>query len=166
MENELEISNEPPMGVTPILVVSNANEASAYYKKAFDGVEIARIPAPDGVRFLHIRMSIFNTIIVIMDELPEFTGGTESRFLSPFTLKGTTVTLHLQVKDAFKVWGKAIDAGATAIIKMDKQFWGEYYGRLKDPFGHEWTIAQMIEHLSNSEVGDAARNALGVNQYI
>jgi hypothetical protein len=35
-----------------------------------------------------------------------------------------------------------------------------YYGRLKDPFGHEWTIAQMIEHLSDHEVGDAAKEFL------
>ena len=38
-----------------------------------------------------------------------------------------------------------------------RQFWGEPYGRLKDPFGHEWTIAQMLDALDSDEVENAAR---------
>jgi PhnB protein len=160
MKKESPIQNGPPSGLTPILVVNDANSASNFYKKAFDATEIARIPAPDGIKFIHIRLQVFGTIFILMDELLEFSG-TGSRFLSPSTLGGTSVTLHLQVDDAFKVWNKAIDEKATSIVKMDKQFWGEYYGRLKDPFGHEWTIAQMIEYLSDNEVGIAASDYFG-----
>ncbi len=43
---------------------------------------------------------------------------------------------------------------------LAEQFWGELYGRLKDPFGHEWTIAQMLHALADAEVEDAARTHL------
>jgi len=46
------------------------------------------------------------------------------------------------------------------VIPLAKQFWGEIYGRLKDPFGHEWTIAQMLDALDSSEVENAARDHL------
>ena len=66
----------------------------------------------------------------------------------------------MQVDDAQKAWKQAITAGASALVNMERQFWGEYYGRLKDPFGHEWTFAQMIEHLSEAQVEDAAKSFL------
>jgi PhnB protein len=39
---------------------------------------------------------------------------------------------------------------------LAEQFWGELYGRLKDPFGHEWTIAQLLQILGSAEVENAA----------
>lgn len=157
---EKPIKNGPPSGLTPILVIKDANAASVFYKKAFDAVEMARIAAPDGIKFIHIRLQVFGTIFILMDELPEFSGP-QSRFLSPAALGGTSVTLHLQVEDAFKVWSQAVRANATPVIQMGKQFWGEYYGRLKDPFGHEWTIAQMVDPLSDMEVSEAAKGVFG-----
>jgi PhnB protein len=157
MKQKEDIPGGPPFGLTPILVVANANEAAEFYTHAFDGEEIARIPAPDGKRMLHVRLRVFGTVFIVMDEFPELSGQ-NSRFHSPEQLDGTSVTLHLQVDDAQKSWKQAITAGATAVVPMERQFWGEYYGRLKDPFGHEWTLAQMIEHLSDAEVEKAAKS--------
>ncbi len=64
--------------------------------------------------------------------------------------------MHIKVDDAYKILEQAINSGALPIIPSDKQFWGEYHGRFKDLFGHEWTIAQMLEHLSDDEVRDTA----------
>jgi PhnB protein len=94
-----------------------------------------------------------------MDEIPEL-AAEASGFHSPDRLKGTSVSLHLQVADAQALWRQALDAGAVPIIPLAKQFWGELYGRLKDPFGHEWTIAQMLEILETVEVENAAIAAL------
>jgi hypothetical protein len=76
---------------------------------------------------------------------------------APDRLRGTSVTLHLQVADAESVWRHALDAGALPVIPLAKQFWSELYGRLKDPSGHEWTIAQMLGALTSDEVENAAR---------
>jgi PhnB protein len=101
-------------------------------------------------------MLVFGTVFVFMDEIPEF-AAEESGFHNPDRLSGTSVTLHLQVADAESVWRQALHAGARPVIPLARQFWGELYGRLKDPFGHEWTIAQMIDVLASDEVENAAR---------
>ena len=145
----------PPLGLTPILVVSDAHAAIAFYAEAFGAIEIARISAPDTSRLLHVRMMVFGSIFVFMDEIPEL-AGEESRFHTPDRLNGTSVSLHLQVADAQSVWQRATTAGAIPIIPLSKQFWGELYGRLKDPFGHEWTIAQLLQLLGSAEVEAAA----------
>lgn len=98
---------------------------------------------------------MFGTIFVFMGEIPELASN-ESRFHSPGRLKGTSVTLHLQVPDAEVVWRQALRAGALPIIPLAEQFWGELYGRLQDPFGHEWTIAQSLNLLGSTEVREAA----------
>ena len=114
MEQQEKLPDGPPHGLTPILVVGNANDAAAFYKLAFDAVEIARIPAPDGKRLMHVRLQIFGSIFVLMDEFPDLSGK-ESRFRAPEGLNGTSVTLHLQVSDAQAAWGRAIAAGARAM---------------------------------------------------
>jgi len=149
----------PPLGLTPILAVSNADAASTFYAQAFGATELARITAPGTTRLMHVRMRVFGTIFVFMDEIPELAADA-SRFHSPDRLHGTSVSLHLQVGDAESVWRQAMSAGALSIIPLAKQFWGELYGRLKDPFGHEWTIAQLLEVLDSAQVENAAIAAL------
>jgi PhnB protein len=99
---------------------------------------------------------VFGTVFVFMDEIPEL-AAKESGFHSPDRLRGTSVTLHLQVADAQALWRQALNAGALPVIPLARQFWGELYGRLKDPYGHEWTIAQMLDALATDEVENAAR---------
>jgi len=146
----------PPLGLTPILAVSNAQAAIAFYAEAFGAMELARIAAPGSDRLMHVRMLVLGTVFVFMDEIPEL-AAEESGFHNPDRLSGTSVTLHLQVADAESVWRQALQAGARPVIPLARQFWGELYGRLKDPFGHEWTIAQMIDVLASDEVENAAR---------
>jgi PhnB protein len=159
MKQQKKLPDGPPFGLTSILVVRNANDAAVFYKRAFDAAEIARIHAPDGKKLMHIRLQVFDSIFILMDQFPELSGK-DSRFRSPEDLNGTSVTLHMQVTNAQTAWKQAITAGAIALVPMEKQFWGEYYGRLKDPFGHEWTFAQMIEHLSDEQVENAAKDFL------
>jgi PhnB protein len=104
-------------------------------------------------------MKVFGTVFVFMDEIPELAADA-SRFHGPDRLHGTSVSLHLQVADAESVWWQPISAGALSIIPLAEQFWGELYGRLQDPFGHEWTIAQLLQALDSAEVENAAMAAL------
>jgi PhnB protein len=143
MTNTNPAAEGPPLGLTPILAVSDAHAAIAFYAQAFGATEVARISAPDTSRLMHVRMVVFGTVFVFMDEIPEL-AAEESGFHSPDRLNGTSVSLHLQVADAESVWRQALTAGALPIVPLAKQFWGELYGRLKDPFGHEWTIAQFL----------------------
>lgn len=158
--NKSNVAPEAPaLGVTPILVADNAEAAIAFYKDAFAATELARIVAPDGIRLLHARLEIFGSRIVVMDELAEV-NGLGSGFRAPAHLHGTSVTLHVQVEDATAVWAAAVNAGAIEVIPLKLQFWGELYGRLRDPFGHEWTIAQFVAGLSDAEIEHASGSSI------
>ncbi len=41
-------------------------------------------------------------------------------------------------------FAQAIAAGATALMEPADQFWGDRYGVLRDPFGHQWSLAQPL----------------------
>jgi PhnB protein len=85
---------------------------------------------------------------------PEFAGG---RSRTPQALGGTPVTLHLQVTDADGTWAQAMAAGGEVVFPLQDQFWGEKYGKLSDPFGHEWAVAQVMRAVSDEETEKAAQ---------
>jgi hypothetical protein len=49
-----------------------------------------------------------------------------------------------------------VAAGATVLMPVADQFWGDRYGILKDPFGHRWSIASRIEDLSPTRLQERA----------
>jgi PhnB protein len=120
-----------PKGVTPYLTVKGAKEASDFYQRAFGATELARQEHASG-RLIHCHLRINDDDVMMSDAFPEHTGDDGE---SP---RG--VTLHLQVADPQAWWDRALEAGATATMPMDVQFWGDRYGQLRDPFGHHWSI--------------------------
>jgi len=70
-----------------------------------------------------------------------FPGGDSS---SPSMAGTTTVNLHIYSKDVNKLWARAVAAGAEPTMPLEDQFWGERYGKLRDPFGHVWSVAMPV----------------------
>lgn len=52
-------------------------------------------------------------------------------------LGATPVTIHRYVADTDAAFERAVAAGATAVMPVMDMFWGDRYGLLKDPFGHQ-----------------------------
>jgi PhnB protein len=146
------------MGLTPIMLVDNAVAAIDFYHRAFGAKEISRLNAPRGEKLMHVRMEIEGSTLVFMDDLADLTPAASHARL-PKTLGGTSVTLHLQVADAKSLWEKALQAGAVAVVPLQEMFWGELYGRLRDPFGHEWTIAQFLRSVDQDQIERGAAKA-------
>jgi uncharacterized glyoxalase superfamily protein PhnB len=140
--------------VTPYLVVSSGEHAIEFYKKAFDAVEVYRMPAPDGTRLLHATLNIRGSDVMLADEFPEH-GGSRG----PDIIGSTTVTIHLWVPNADRAFAQAVAAGATVIMPLADMFWGDRYGKLRDPFGHEWSIAHHVRDVSPAEIAAAAKKA-------
>ena len=140
--------------VTPYLVVSSGEHAIAFYKKAFDAVEVYRMLAPDGTRLLHATLNIRGSDVMLSDEFPEHGGNR-----GPDIVGSTTVSIHLWVPNADKAFAQAVGAGATVIMPLADMFWGDRYGKLRDPFGHEWSIAHHIREVSPAEIAAAAKKA-------
>lgn len=123
--------------VTPHLVCEGAAAAIAFYKKAFGAQEIARLPGRDG-KLMHAHLTINGASVMLVDDFPDWGS------LGPRALKGSPVTIHLYVDDVDAVVARAVDAGAQVTMPVADQFWGDRYGRLEDPFGHQWSIATHV----------------------
>jgi PhnB protein len=140
--------------VTPYLVVKGAAQALEWYGKAFGAEEVMRMPMPDG-RLMHAEMRIGNSMIMLGDEFPEMGGNR-----SPQSLGGTPVGICLYVKDVDAVFQQAVAAGAKAKMPPADMFWGDRYGKVADPYGHEWSLATHKEDVPPEEMGKRAQTAM------
>lgn len=120
--------------LTAHIICEGAADAIAFYKKAFNAEELARLPGPGG-KIMHAAVRIGDSALMLMDDFAEWGS------LGPKALKGTPVTLHLYVKDVDAAMKQAVDAGATLAMPAEDMFWGDRYGQVLDPFGHRWSIA-------------------------
>jgi PhnB protein len=130
----------PTGGLTPHIAIADkrGGEAIDFYKKAFGATEQVRVPAQDGVRFMHAHIHINGASLMMHDDFPEYSGGSA---MAPPT--GTTLHLHVDDTDAW--FKRAIDAGATSTLEPHDAFWGDRYAQVKDPFGHLWSIGAPIK---------------------
>jgi len=133
------------LGVTPYLCVNDAAAAIEFYKKAFGAIELMRLPDPNG-KIGHAEIRIGEAIVMLADENPDVD------HVSPTTLGGSTVKLHMYVEDVDKFFETAIAAGAKVLIPIADQFYGDRSGRLKDPFGHIWLVSTHVEDVSPEEM--------------
>ena len=138
--------------VTPHLVCAGAAEAIEFYKKAFDAEDLCRIPGPDG-KLLHAMVRIGNSAVMLVDEYPEWGS------VSPKTLKGSPVSLHLYVEDVDSFLKRAVEAGAKITMPLSDMFWGDRYGQIEDPFGHHWSVASHVRDVSPEEIAKAAQTS-------
>lgn len=140
--------------VTPHMVVRDAEAAIEFYKKAFGAEEIMRMPGPDGKGVMHAEIKIGDSIIMMCGEMPQM-----ERWVSPAKLNGTTMAICLYVPDCDAAFDRAVSAGAKVSMPLTDMFWGDRYGKLTDPFGHEWEIATHKKDLTPEEMGKAAEEA-------
>jgi len=134
--------------VTPHLICAGAADAIEFYKTAFGATELSRMPGPDG-KVMHASIRIGNSVIMLNDEMPDW--GT----VGPKALKGSPVTVHLYVENADEVFDKAVRAGAKVTMPLDDMFWGDRYGKVEDPFGHQWSIGTHMRDVSPEEMEKA-----------
>jgi uncharacterized glyoxalase superfamily protein PhnB len=128
--------------VTPTITVNGAAEAIEFYKRAFGAVEIDRAPSPDGSKIFHATIQIGNSRIMLNDEFPEM------NCKGPLSYGGTPAGLWLYVEDADAVFDQAVAAGATVGMAMNDAFWGDRWGNLIDPFGHNWSVSTRKRNVS------------------
>jgi PhnB protein len=122
----------------PYLAVHDGVAALDWYADAFGAVEVMRVVGDDG-RVGHAEVSIGGATFYLADEYPDI------GVVSPRTLGGTSVTLHLTVDDVDTIFARAVDRGADAVMAPADQPHGNRHGTLVDPFGHRWMVSQPIE---------------------
>jgi PhnB protein len=135
--------------VTPHLTIRGAALAIDFYKEAFGAKEIRRAADAAGQRLMHAEIQIGDSRIYLNDEFPEM------QTLSPQSLNGTPVTIHLAVADVDKLYQQALKAGAQVVMPLADQFWGDRYGIVADPFGHRWSMSTHVRDVTPEEMAKA-----------
>ena len=131
--------------VTPYLILRGAGDAIAFYEKAFGAAEVMRIGGPGG-RIGHAEIKIGDSRLMLADEYPEIGA------LSPKTVGGSPVSIHLYVEDVDAAVERAVAVGAKLVRPVADQFYGDRTGGIEDPFGYRWFIATRQEDLTSEEI--------------
>jgi len=139
--------------LTPFLTVRDAVRAIEFYKQAFGAEERGVMKGPDG-KVMHAELKIGDSIIMLSDEFPDYGA------LSPQTSGGAGMGLHIYLDGVDAAFDRAVKAGAQVEMPVSDQFWGDRYGKLKDPFGHKWSIATHTKDMSGDEMKRAMDEAM------
>jgi PhnB protein len=140
--------------VTPYLFVNRAPAAIDFYKKVFAAKEVMRMDRPDG-KVAHAELKIGDAKIMLADECPEMNA------LSPTSVGGSPISIHLYVKDVDAVVKGAVVAGANLVKAVENMFYGDRSGAIVDPFGHTWYVSTHVEDVSNAKIRKRAADLYG-----
>jgi PhnB protein len=142
--------------VTPYLAVQDGAQAIDFYKRAFGAKEVMRNTSPDG-KVTHAEIKIGDSILMLG-------GMTTAELRTPQSLGGSTVSIFLYLENVDATFKQAISAGAKETEPLVDMFWGDRYGRLADPFGHSWSLAQHVEDVAPAELEKRAKEAMAKQQ--
>ncbi len=134
--------------LTPDLTTHDCAAAIDFYERAFGANETgARFTAPDG-KIGHAEISIGGVRIFLSDEYPDFGA------VSPKSLGGASVALHIHVDDTDDVSRRFVAAGGTVLRELSEEPDGERRGTFLDPFGYRWMVGELVEEVSKDELRD------------
>ena len=131
--------------VTPYLIVGGASAFIDFVKQAFGATEMERNVMPGG-GIMHGRVKIGDSYIMLADPMGDW--------------KAMPSGFYLYVEDSDAVYATALSAGATSVMPVSDQFYGDRLGRVKDPFGNLWWIATHKEDVPPEEMQRRAEAAM------
>lgn len=136
--------------ISAYLIVPDVGEAMELYQRALGFRPGDVLAGPDG-KPVHAEIHLGDSTLMMSAENPEWGA------VSPRTLGGSPVTIHLYVEDVDELFARATAAGFDVVYPLEDTFWGDRYAKLTDPFGHSWSIATHREDLSQEEIDRRAR---------
>lgn len=128
--------------IYPRLVVDGADDAIAFYGRAF-GAELVERYTDGSGRVVHALLRAGPAVWAVKDADP--VDRAPSGGAAP-------VILALYVADPDAVADAIVDGGGAVIFDVDDHEYGERGGRLSDPFGHVWMIAARTADLTPDEI--------------
>jgi PhnB protein len=141
--------------ITPYITCRDAERAIDFYQQAFGATLKGGgvMKGPDG-KVMHAELVIGDSVIMVSDEYPTFGS------VSPQSIGGSASGLHIYVEDVDSAFDRAVKAGAIVEMPVGDMFWGDRYGKLRDPFGHKWSIATHTADFSAEEMEHRVEEAM------
>jgi PhnB protein len=140
------VSAIPPgyHSLIPAITCKNAAAAMDFYKKVFGATETMRMEGPGGM-VMHGELKIGDSAIFVADEFPGMSA-------APSGDGPVSSYVFIYMDDVDDVFSRAVEEGCKVSMPLADMFWGDRYGKLTDPFGHQWGLAQHIEDVSPDEM--------------
>ncbi len=126
----------------PHIIVSDGLAALEFYKEVFGAEDGHNMMSPDGTKLMHGEIILDGHKLFVSDWFAPSDGGSLS---SPERLGGTCVRITIMTDDADALVERAVERGSSVIMPVQDMFWGARYGKLRDPYGHEWGVNQQLE---------------------
>lgn len=140
---------DPYHTLVPYLAIRDAVRAIEFYKQAFSATENNRLVWADG-SIMHCELQIGDSVFMIGEEMPEMGSS------SPQTIGDSPTVVLIYVEDVDAALARAVGAGAAVEMPATDMFWGDRFCKIKDPFGHKWSLATHIEDVDNEEMARRA----------
>lgn len=135
--------------VTPYLLIpTNAAQAIAFYKKAFDAEQLLYLESADG-RLMHGEIRIGTSPVMIGDPTVSDPHAPHPDASRP------NMHLLLYVEDVDRFVERALHAGATLIAPVADNADGDRRGGIQDPFGFIWFVATQIKQATRAQMQQA-----------
>ncbi len=130
--------------ITPSITCKGAAKAIDFYKQVFHAKELSRMTMPNNM-IGHADLMIGDSHLMLNDEFPGMASAPAPNSLS-------AVNLFVYTDNVDELFDRAVKAGCKVEMPLSNQFWGDRYGKLRDPFGHQWGLAQHVEDVSPEEM--------------
>ena len=91
---------------------------------------------PDG-KIMHCEISINGGTLYMSDGPPDRVATSDP--------PNHSFILHMDVGMPSQMWKRALEKGATSVIDLKVQDWGELYGMFRDEFGFKWGIKEPTD---------------------
>ena len=130
--------------LTPYLIVRDAASALGFYARAFGAKEVLRLTGA-GYSIMHAEIRIGDSMLMISEENPDW--GSKS----PLTLGGSATHVMIYTRDADAFVARAVAAGCKIEMPVTPMFWGDRYGKISDPYGHQWSVGTHVEDVGPKE---------------
>jgi PhnB protein len=130
--------------ITPSIVCQGAARAIEFYKEVFHAKEISRMTGPGGT-IGHAELQIGDSRLMLSDEFPGMAA-------APPANGPSSSALHVYTAEVDAMFERAVKAGCKVESPLQDQFWGDRYGKVRDPFGHTWGLAKHIEDVAPQEM--------------
>ena len=128
--------------VIPMLVCLDGASEINFCKTAFGAVELSRRSSPDGT-VVHATLSIGQNMVMVHGVVPALASH------APQSDGSSPVVIYLYLEDVDAVMERAVAAGARVLIPVTNAPWGDRVGRIIDPSGHVWNVANRLKETSS-----------------
>jgi len=130
--------------MSPQITCRDAAAAIDFYKSVLGATELMRMSGPGG-RVMHAELQIGDSRLMVNDEFPGMAAAP-----APTAVHSNSVFVYTTDVDA--LFERAVQSGARVDMPLSNMFWGDRYGKLTDPFGHQWGVATHVEDVAPEEM--------------